>query len=375
MNEIQTSDVLIIGGGIAGASAAAFVSEEKSVTLLEREAQAGYHTTGRSAAIYAPSYGPGPIRALTLASGAFFNAPPAGFSDVALLAPRGILMIATDTQGLALDALFAEVGGLSSVRLLEGGQVVAMNPLLRPDYPARGLYDSNGQDIDVNALHTGFLRQMRANGGTLITNAGVTAIHREKGLWHVETPAGRFAAPVLINAAGAWADELATMAGLAPVGLVPKRRTVAIIPVPQQPETGHLPITVDIDEAFYLKPDAGRLLISPADETPSEPCDAQPEELDVAIAVDRIETAFDLSVRRIENKWAGLRSFVADKSPVIGCRPGEDGFFWLAGQGGYGIQTSPAIGRLVAALIAERPVPDELTAHGVRLEDLRPDRF
>lgn len=368
-------DIAVIGAGIAGASVAAELAARARVVLIEMEAQPGYHTTGRSAAVFAPIYGPPPIRALTRASEGFFRDPPEGFAASPLFAPRGILMIARADQEAPLDGLLSEVGGAASVSRLDEAGLMAANPLIRPGYAKRAMLDSNGQDIDVAALHQGYLRQFKALGGTVRTGSPVQALSRDGAGWEVHLKASALRAGIVVNAAGAWADEVARMAGSDPVGLTPKRRTAAIVAAPQGMNTDRLPITIDIEETFYLKPDAGRLLISPADETPSAPCDAQPEEIDIALCVDRIETAFDLSVRRIESKWAGLRSFVADKSPVAGYAGDVDGFFWLAGQGGYGIQSAPALARTAAALILRRALPQDIADQGVRAQDLSPGRL
>ena len=251
----------------------------------------------------------------------------------------------------------------------------AINPLVREGYATAGMLDENGQDIDVAALHQGYLRRLRAAGGAIMTRSEVTGLSRDRDGWSVITRNGAVVAALVVNAAGAWADRLGEMAGAGQIGLVPKRRTALTVAAPDGFDASPLPLTIDIDEGFYLKPDAGRLLLSPADETPSRPCDAQPDEMDVAVCIDRIETAFDLSVRRIESKWAGLRSFVPDKSPVAGFSTRAPGFFWLAGQGGYGIQTAPALSRFAAAAILGRPVPPDIADAGLDPSDLSPARL
>ncbi len=337
------------------------------VVLLEREAMPGYHTTGRSAALYAPSYGPPAIRALTRASAGFFATPPPGFAGHPILTPRGALFIARADQIPALEALEdAQGGALARV------DPQASHPLLRPGYAAAALFDAAAQDIDVAALHQGYLVAFRAAGGVLRTGAGVEVLSPDGGGWRVAWAGGGIRAGIIVNAAGAWADILATLAGVPTVGLVPRRRTAAIVDAPADP--ARWPMAIDVEERFYLKPDAGRLLLSPADETPSPPCDAQAEEIDVAEGVDRIETAFALSVRRIRHRWAGLRSFVADRTPVAGFAPGAPGFFWLAGQGGYGIQSAPALARAAAALVLGEPLPDDIAAEGVTPAALSPAR-
>jgi D-arginine dehydrogenase len=367
----RTADIAVIGGGIAGASAAAELAGEARVVLIERETRPGYHTTGRSAALYTCTYGPPGVRALSRASGPAFRdwTGPAG---APLLRPRGVLFVARDDQRAALSALESEMAGALAPITLPDAR--ARMPLLREDYAAAALWDAEASDIDVDALHQRYLRALGAAGGELLTDAEVQGVTRAGDVWRIDTKQGPVEAPVIVNAGGAWADELARMAGVAPIGLTPKRRTAALIDPPDGPAGEDWPMVVDAEEGFYVKPDAGKLLISPADATPCAPCDAQPEELDVAIAVDRIERAFAVSVRRIDHKWAGLRSFVADGEPVAGFAPDAPGFFWLAGQGGYGIQTAPALGRLAAALALGRSLPADLAAAGVDQDTFAPGR-
>lgn len=360
---VETADIIIIGAGMAGASVAATLAESARVVLLESEAQPGYHTTGRSAALYTCAYGPPVIRALTRASGPFFRNPQSPFVDHPLLRRRGALFVANASQMGALAVLERELNG--AVRRLGPAEALTCMPLLRDGFAAGALLDETAADIDVMAVHQHHLKSFREAGGLLRTSAGVSAMTHDGASWCVDTAQGAFAAPIVINAAGAWADAVAQMAGASPVGLVPMRRTALLVSPPEGSDPDPWPMVVDVDERFYLKPDAGKLLISPADETPSPPCDAQPEEMDVAICIDRIETAFDLSVRRIDHKWAGLRSFVADRCPVVGFDPDVPGFFWLAGQGGYGIQSAPALARVAAALVQGQPIPDDIADEGV----------
>ncbi|APE45967.1 FAD-dependent oxidoreductase (plasmid) [Sulfitobacter alexandrii] len=369
-------DAIVIGAGIAGASVAAHLAADMRVAVLEMESQPGYHTTGRSAAVFAPSYGPEGVRALTRASRPFFDTPPNGFVDAPLLTPREILMIARADQTDALDALIASVAPGAHVERLTASALHDHQPLLREGYAVAGMLDRGGQDIDVAALHQGYLRLLRARGGTVRTNAAVHDIARLSGTWTVSTDrGGALTADTLVNAAGAWAGHVGRMAGAEEIGLVPKRRTALMVAEPAGFTRRDAPITIDVQEEFYLKPDAGRLLISPADETPTDPCDAQPDEMDVAICADRIMTAFELDIRRIENKWAGLRSFVADKEPVIGYSDVAEGFFWMAGQGGYGIQSSPAASELAAALVRGRPVPQAIADTGFDTARVSPGRL
>lgn len=368
-------DFAIIGAGIAGASVASLLAGRGRAILLERETQPGYHTTGRSAAQFSETYGPPGIRALTRASAGFFHNPPSGFSATQLLTRRPTLLVARHDQMDRAQAMLEELGGRSDVDLLDAAAALADMPLLRADYVAAALRENNACDIDVHALLQGYLRRFRDNGGALACDREIQAVERAGAGWRIATRRGEIEASIIVNAAGAWADELAELAGARRVGLTPKRRTIAVVAAPPGAAAGHLPMVVDIDEQFYLKPETGRLLISPADETPSPPCDAQPDEYDIAVCVDRIETAFDLRVGRIDNKWSGLRSFVADREPVVGFDPQVPGFFWLAGQGGYGIQTAPAMARLAAALALGEAVPDDLIGQGVTSDAFSPGRM
>lgn len=369
-------DFLIIGGGIAGASVACELAAHGRVVLLEREAQAGYHATGRSAATFAASYGNAVIRALTAASRAFFTDPPPGFAEHPLLSPRGVVCIARVDQQAALEREYEQARAtLATARYITPAEARRLVPVLRPDYVAAAMFEPESMDLDANAIHQGFLRGLRARGGRAVTGAEVVTIEPANGGWRVTTSAAAFTAPVLVNAAGAWADVLARLAGVPPVGLVPKRRTAVTFDPLEGSAIAGWPMVTDAEEQFYFKPDAGRILASPADETPCDPCDAHPDELDIAIAIDRIEQVTTLTVRRLHSKWAGLRSFVADKTPVVGFDPAAEGFFWLAGQGGYGIQTSPTMGRLAAALATGRGMPADLVARGITEAALSPTRF
>lgn len=369
-------DIAVVGAGIAGASVACELAATSSrIVLVEREAQPGYHTTGRSAALFSTIYGPAAIRALTRASESFYRDPPSGFCAGPLLTPRGVLMVARTDQLALAEAMLREVSGRGAVRLLGAHQVKATAPLLRMGYAAGAVLEEEASDIDVHALHQGYLRAFRAAGGHIETGREVSGLSRDGEGWRLESRHGDIRADIVVNAAGAWADELARMAGAHMAGLVPKRRTVLVVPGLQGTDSSRWPMVVDIEERFYLKPDAGRFLISPADETPSPPCDAQPEEIDIAVCIDRIETAFDLKIERIENKWAGLRTFAPDSTPVVGFDPIVPGFFWLAGQGGYGIQSAPALARLAAALVRGRAMPSDIADEGVVEAALRPDRL
>lgn len=371
-------DFLIIGGGIAGAGAAYGLAPHGRTLLLERESQPGYHTTGRSAALFSETYGNETIRAVTVASREFYLAPPKGFAAAPLLLPRGVLMYGTREQAGRLDELTDELRRLvPSVHRIDAKAALARVPVMRPEAVAGGaLAEPDAMDIDVNALHRGFLRGATEQGARIVCDADVTGLARQaSGDWQVETRSAVYHAAVVVNAAGAWCDAMARMAGVQPVGLNPKRRTALTFDPPAGTDCRNWPLAVDVDETCYFKPDAGRLLLSPADETPSEPCDAQPEEEDLALAIDRLEARTTLTVRRVAAKWAGLRSFVADKAIVCGFERTAPGFFWLAGQGGYGIQTAPAMSRIVGALACGRALPQDVQDLGVTAAQLSPDRL
>lgn len=369
--EAKQCDVVVIGAGIAGASVAAELAASRKVILLERETQPGYHTTGRSAAVFTRAYGPPVIRALTRASEAFLRGEDvSGGPAENQLRPRGVLFTVRPDQSGARDRMAEELG--DAVKRLSGDVVREMMPILRDGYAVSGLYDATAADIEVHGVHQFYLKKFKSLGGELQTDIELSGLTAAGGGWEVATRSGVIKAAVVVNAAGAWADEIARLAGAAPLGLVPKRRTALLVAPPEYRVPDPWPMTVDIEEQFYLKPDAGKLLISPADATPSPPCDAQPDEMDVAICVDRIETAFDLSVRRIEHKWAGLRNFLPDGRPAAGYDARASGFFWLAGQGGYGIQSAPALARVAAALVLEKPIPAEIADEGVEASVLAP---
>lgn len=375
---MQDFDFAIIGAGIAGVSVAYHLAPKAKIIILEREHVAAYHTTGRSAALHSETYGSAEIRAITVAAGRFYRKPPAGFADHPLLTPRGAIIVGRAEQQAALKKAAAEFALLvPSVRWLDPEEAQRRQPLLKPEAVAGGaVYEPEADDMDVAAIHGGFLRGARAAGAELRLNAEVEALDRKDGMWSIRLRGGdTVRAANIVNASGAWVEVVAALAGAEPVGLVPKRRTAFTFDPPAGLDIVPLPMTIDIDESWYFKPEVGQFLASPADETPSPPCDAQPEEMDVAIAAERIETATTLQIRRIKNKWAGLRSFVPDKNLVVGYDPAVEGLFWLAGQGGYGIQTGAAAGRLAAALALGQAIPEDIGALGVREAALSPGRF
>jgi D-arginine dehydrogenase len=373
---MDSVEVCIVGGGMAGASVAFHLAPHVRVTLLEREPHVAYHSTGRSAALYAPNYCSSLIRQLTLAARPFLDAPPAGFAAVPLLHERGFLLIGKEAQLAACEKyeIEAHSAGLETRRLTPQA-ARELVPVLRPGSYDWALFDPYAWDLDVDALLQGFLRGARAHGATLHTSREAVAIARDGPAWRISGPGYDLRADVLVNAAGAWADEFAGRAGIAPLSLVPHRRTAFIFDPPQNTTVARWPMVTDAEGQFYFKPDAGRLLGSLAEEVPSPPVDAQPEDLDVAVAVDRIEQVIDFSVTRVRRSWTGLRVFAPDREPVSGFEPGADGFYWHAGLGGYGIQTSPALGAYAAATILGRKPPDGLLEYGVLPAQLQLQRF
>jgi D-arginine dehydrogenase len=371
----EVVDVVVVGAGIAGVSVAANLAETLKVVVLERESHPGLHSTGRSAALFSEIYGGPAVRALSRGSREFLYSPPADFTDSPVVRSRYTLHIATARQQSQLEA-FANLPDIApAVRRLNGTEARALCPILRDGYVVSAVLETASADLDVNGLHQGWLRKLRAHGGRLLVNAEVTTLEHTGSTWKVETPNGTFQADVVINAAGAWADVLARQAGVREIGLQPRRRTALIVDGPRGMSLDAWPMVIDTEEQFYFKPDAGALLLSPADETPSEPCDAWPEDWDVAVAVDRVQTATTLEIERVRRSWAGLRSFVKDREPVVGFAPDARGFFWLAGQGGYGIQTAPAMASLASALVRHMRAPAYLTQFGLDERTISPERL
>lgn len=348
---MSETDILIIGGGIAGVSVAARLAGRAKVILLEREDLLAAHTTGRSAALFSETYGNDAVREWTRESRPFFEHPPEGFAPVPLVAARPSVFVARAEAAGKLEAMLAENGAL--MRRLAPDDVYTRVPVLRRDVFAAFAEETEAAGIDVAALFDGFRRMALHGGVDIRTNQEVLAVDAKGSHWSVATRDGRFSARVVVNAAGAWAGVIGRMAGLGDRGLTPMRRTAITIEPPDGVDVSAWPFVCDIEDTFYFKPEAGLILASPVDETPSEPCDAQPDEIDVATIAWRIEEATTLRVSRIPRRWAGLRTFTPDRTPLFAFDDGAQGFFWLAGQGGYGIQTSPFISVRAADLILE----------------------
>jgi len=371
----KTADFIVIGAGAAGASAAAHLAPHGSVAILEAESQPGYHATGRSAALWEPNFGNALVRTLIAGSSDFLRQPPDGFSEHPLLTPRGGLTIADADSTDALAAIAGEPGRDASFEPISPDEALRRVPILRRDTIVAAYFDHGVFDMDVNALHRGFLRMAAKSGATLHGDARVGSIARNGRDWQVTAGSETFSAPIVVNAAGAWAEEMGKLAGCKPIGLVPMRRTAVTVDGPADADVHSWPAVDRAGLPNYFKPEAGKLIVSPGDETPSEPQDAQPDELDVAIAIDWFETITTLSVKRLHHSWAGLRSFVADRSPVVGFDDEVDGFFWLAGQGGYGIMLSPVLGRTTASVIVNKMLPADLQAAGVTPAAIGPARL
>jgi D-arginine dehydrogenase len=372
---IQTTDFLIVGAGIAGASTGYFLAPHARCLMLERESQPGYHSTGRSAAQFIASYGPPQVRALSRASEPFFQAPPPGFAHAPLLTPRGLLTVAGVQEHHHLEQAWATLEQTSPRgRRMSAEEAQAMVPVLRPDKVSAAIYEPDSYDMDVHAIHQGYLRGFRKAGGQLVCDANIESMAFREGLWHLQTSSGNaYAAPVVINAAGAWCDAIAGLAGVTPIGLTPKRRTAFTFASPAGVESTDWPLLLAADESFYMKPDAGALLASPVNEDETVPQDVQPEELDIALGLHALEQWTTLRPRP-SHTWAGLRSFVAHGELVGGFDPHAPGFFWCAAQGGYGIQTSAAMGEACAALARGLPLPGHLSQCGLTADLLSPAR-
>jgi len=369
---MDSSDIIVIGAGIAGASAAAELAADARVVLLEMEPQPGYHASSRSAAYFAAAYGKPVIQSITRCCERFFRQPPGGFTEVALFRPRDCIFFGRPDQAASLEAMQRAIPRLE---FLDEAGVRARVPVMRPGYLHGGLRDPEGGDLDVEALLQAYLRLFARRGGRLFVNRRAQSLQASASGWTVTAGDATFRAPVVVNAAGGWAEQVGGMAGLAPLGIRPLRRTALTVDAPDGVDISDWPEMVDVDEAFYFKPEAGAILISPADETPTPPVDARPEELDVAIGVDRFERATGIDVRRVRASWAGLRTFAPDRVFVAGFDPRAPGFFWLAGQGGYGVQSSPAMAVLTRHLVTGAALDGDFSGLARHVEEISPRRL
>ena len=363
-------DIVVIGGGMAGFSAAAELARTHKVCVVEREPQAGYHSTGRSAATFVPSYGPAAIQALAKASEAFFESAPNDFATAPLLSPRGEVMMV----GPGDEAHIAE-GEALGLRPLPLDELKRKVPLMKTDALIAALSDDHARDLDVDLLLQGYMRLFKARGGTALTKTEVTGFTRHYGAWQVQTPDGDLSCAMVVNAAGAWATPIARLAKAQPIKITPKRRSAVLLDLPESANVDQWPLCFGAGETFYFKPMGGKLMLSPADATPVDPHDAWADDMALAEAVEKFQNVIDFEVTHIGHTWGGLRSFAEDGNPVVGFDEQVDNFFWLAGQGGYGIQTAPALSRLSAALIDGRQIPDDIAAQGLEPATISPARF
>jgi len=372
---LETYDFAVIGAGIAGASVAYELQSRGRTLLLEREPLPGHHTTGRSAAFSVESYGNRVVRLLTRAARSFLVEPPEGFAPVPLTHRRPMLWIARPEQArqLAERAQCIATAGNEPLEV-SAAEARSMCPVLREEQIAMGLVEERALHIDVAALLDGYLAGFRARGGELATRATVTGLRSTRGSWEIQAGDTLHRAGIIVNAAGAWADEIGALAGARPIGLAPLRRTAITFDPPDGADVAKWPCVIDAGETFYLKPEGAQLLASPCDETPLAPCDVTADEFDVALAADRVMRATTLEIRHIRHRWAGLRSFVADRVPVIGMDPEVPGLCWLAGQGGHGIMTAPSVARAATSLIVDGALPTDLKVLGITPEMLAPSR-
>ena len=366
--------VAVVGGGIAGVAAAFHLAARAEVVLLEAESTLAYHTTGRSAALLFESYGSPGIRPLTMASREFFDDPPDGLADFPFLSRRGGMLVGGIQHREALEDWEADARRTGTpVERLEPREARRICPALREDLLAWAVWEPDAADMDVASIHQAFVRGARRRGARIRVSSPVDALEKTPGGWKVQVGQETLQVEVVVNAAGAWGDEIARLAGVHPVGLTPMRRTVFMAPGSE--EYREWPLVASAAMEWYFKPDGIQLLCSLSEENPSPPCDARPEPLDIALAIERINDATTLGIRSVRSSWTGLRTFAPDREMVIGLDPREEGFFWLVGQGGTGIQTAPAAGELTASLVLDSQVSSRLLEHGLNIDVLSPRRF
>jgi len=356
-------DYLIIGAGISGAAAGYELSLHGRTLIVEMEAHPGYHSTGRSAALYTPNYGPDLVRKINKLSSTFLTSPPAGFTHSSLLTHRGMMTVVPKTDAQALPTLLAAGG--PHVEPIDATKVIELAPFLRAENIHSAVYEHGVFDMDVSALHQGFLAGFKQRGGTLICGVAINALARKNKRWQISSSGGNYTAGIVVNAAGAWADAVGKLAGAAFIGLQPRRRTAILVNAPSALSLASIPAIDFYGIDNYVKPEAQQLMVSLGDETPVNAQDIQADDLDVAILVDWLERNTTIEVNRVVHQWAGLRSFTGNGTPVVGFDPSVDGFFWLAGQGGYGIMMSSALGRASSFLITRGCLPDDFINAGI----------
>ncbi len=368
------TDFVVIGGGIAGVAAAAFLAPHGTVTVLEAEPTLAYHTSGRSAAMLVEDYGAAGARPLVKAARRFLDSPPAGSVDSPLLSDRAVMWVSGKGTLSTLEARAAMAQSRGAgCELITPEQVISHVPVMRSAWLEGGLYVRSGAEIDVAGLHQAFVRIARSHDSEIHTSSPVTGIDRDGGRWVVHSGDKSVATDVVVDAAGAWGDQVADLAGVDPIGLQPLRRTAFMVPGSER--SSSWPMVVEANEQFYFRPDGVQFLCSLAEEVACDPMDARPRMEDVAQAIERINEATNLGIRSVNSQWTGLRTFAPDRDLVIGEDPTAPGFFWLVGQGGIGIQTSPAYGEALACLVMDLPLPDHHVAAGVDPERTSPARF
>lgn len=370
-----TADVVIIGGGIAGVSLGYELAANRSVCLLEAESTLAFHSTGRSAAAFIETYGGPEVRALTSSSRAFLVDPPDYWKST-ILTPLSQLQVATADTASGLRALFDEVStDIAGVELLTPEEAEDLNPVLRPGVHELAMLEVGAMEVDVHAMHGGYLRGLRALGGRVVTNSRVISAARDGSAWTLRDSAGRTVrAEVVVNAAGAWVDQVAATCQVAPMNAHPTKRSVFMLGGPPRGRVDGIPLTTFHEAGCYIKPEGGQFLCSPVDETSSEPADVKPDQLEIARALDVLGERTLIDARYVRNAWAGLRTFGSDRVPVLGFDSGAAGFFWIAGQGGFGIQTAPSLARVGAAMILGTELPADVLARGLDASALAPGR-
>lgn len=379
MTNNKTYDVVIVGGGIAGISLAYRIAPHRSVLIVEQESQPAYHTSGRSAAMYMESYGTEQVRALTRASREFFDAAVSSeFSETPILTPRGCMFVAAPDEMSELENLYEELNANSpgNIEFIGPERTMELAPFMRPERVGGAIYEEHAEDIDVNVLLLSFLKGARAQGAEFRASTPLHSAKRVDDLWEIQLGDDEIVkARTIVNAAGAWVDVVAERCGVEAIGFTPCRRSAFTFDPPADFDVTKAIMVVGVMENFYLKPDAGQFLGSPSNVDPTEPHDVVAEELDIATGIYHIEEYTTFTIPRPNHTWAGLRTFSPDQDLVVGEDPSAPGFFWLAGQGGYGIQSAPGVSEMAACLLLEQPLSDNLKQEGVAPEVISPARF
>ncbi len=369
------ADIIIVGGGIVGISAAYFISQHASVIVVEQETAIGTHSSARTAGQFTVGIYAETMRKLAQASRSFLAKPPVGFADYPLLSPRGCLTVGRNEEKARLDKVYGFLSDVeANARYVNREEALNLFPVLKPDDVEMGVFEEDAMDIDVDLLLQSYAKGAKKNGTQILTGEPVKSIKRTSGKWSVDIAGDTISAPVILNASGAWSDEVSKLAGMAPIGLTPRRRTAFTFNAPDNRDVSAWPHVSNVNYKWYLHPEKHSFMGSPCDAVPTPPGNVYPDDLDVAQGIFNIEQDTTLKIKRPTGTWAGLRSYVADKNPVLGTRKNAEGFYWLAGHGGCGVLTSPALGKAAAALLTNRELPEELKALGITVSALSPDR-